>query len=1024
MRDRVGEAAHRFRRGQDNRGYVLLVAMGVLGILAFLSTVFLRMTQVEQSATKTYVDKVRARMMAMAGIERAMGDVRGMEMHQAWLDPRDPWTYKELYTDVEFPSMKGLRTFKTPPKQLEDAVYVSFYDPSRMKNGKGFSGSVGGTYEPDGDTYALKVIDCASQINVNNFDLPAGGAGVPAHPGNANLFKMLNNLDALLEPGVNPPLGTAIQTYVTQRRAQGGIGEFSNKIEIAAALGGNLDRFNKVRDFITCNAWVDKSVVTFNKAGTPRWDLTPRSPININTCTKEVLIACLQGLAANCESPDYKTASYLQRTVPAITSTQAADIADHIIKARYTFGEGADVGKYTFYDWMHFRFTVLDDMIGKVKGVTKEMADMIHANVNPNTDIRKFNPDLIQSDPNPMVARDKITDLDKSDLAAPGWTGTTEWCWSSMGYYEIESLGRVYREGKVYAEEKISTVVKVYDVFRATTQKDFETDRYYSHPYFGSLVTAGGYPAVVSTPEYPYVTGGGYRWKGTDRPIGQEAATDPYCATWDGALMLSGMVKAVGGSNPGKKSFMAGYAKRTIEADQTSYGRTGEPTYSSPLTRVGDSIFYGAAGGGGWWWGGGGGGGVSLGAGEGINWGRIDYNSGSDLHAMGLYMNARKRNRLRSYWGDEFPVPAGTLEFFVKPEVDVSLWGRTIPDVINHVAYSPGPVQLDGRLHLFDWGNVGSSGFSNLAAYNELRIFTSKGRVFAHWRLDDQKDYVLWQDVNWAAHTWHHVEVNWTNSATTTTTGPDGKPVTSKFPGEFMFFVDGNASNPGKLLLGKDIRRNGTNGNVSPAQQFGVNDSWMIIGGRSYNWPDGSSMGCVDFNGTIDNVFVHKWRLHDRSFIPKSRYLDNSLSELVDTGLDKGETVGVYMKRLVDIEKAAKSEDVTLGTISCTHVHSWHIHAATGHTEGKGHLSPGIMMVSGGNNQMIHAYDACSGLGLLKAGGSGQNQAVKKNDELYYVASFERRADLPALTSPILDDFTLTYFTSPKTIYRVIEVTK
>ena len=77
-----------------------------------------------------------------------------------------------------------------------------------------------------------------------------------------------------------------------------------------------------------------------------------------------------------------------------------------------------------------------------------------------------------------------------------------------------------------------------------------------------------------------------------------------------------------------------------------------------------------------------------------------------------------------------------------------------------------------------------------------------------------------------------------------------------------------------------------------------------------------------------------------------------------------------------------------------------------------------IMIVSGGKQEILHAYDGCSGLALLKA---GANLQLRGGEELYYVAGFERRADLPAMTSPILDDFTLTYFGTPKFLYRVVD---
>lgn len=572
-----------------------------------------------------------------------------------------------------------------------------------------------------------------------------------------------------------------------------------------------------------------------------------------------------------------------------------------------------------------------------------------------------------------------------------------------MGFYEIESLGRIFSEGAVVAEYKVSAIVQAYDLYRATTQRDFETDRCYYPPMYGSLLTAQGDPGVVSLPEYHYDQSGAYRWKGLDRPTGADPVTDPNCASYDGSLILSGLVRQVAGVNPGKKSFLAGYGKGVLEADQTTYGRRGEPGYwSIPMQARPSQI---------------GGGGLVGGA--------FDVNAGSDLHPFGSYHNTLKRKKLRTYYGDEVPVPEGTFECFVKPEVDVGVWGRTLPDVVNWKGADPRPgtlvaPQLDGRLHILDWGTASGTS-SGRVSKNELRIFTTKGRIFCHWRIKDAlgvaKDLVLWKDIAWAAHTWHHVEANWTGATRLFTLGPSGKPVVTVKPGETMFFVDGNLA--GRVTLPQDISRGGSFGNESNGMAFSNQDPWLILGGKNYNSTAGWSMGFGDFLGTIDNVFMHKWRLHDRSFLPKSRYLDGSVGELVQAGIDLGEPVGVYVKRLREVEAAAQAntQPLALGTIACTHVHAWHLHAA-GHPEGKGHLSPAILLVSGGKQELLHAYDGCSGLALTKA---GANVQLRAGDELYYVAGFERRADLPAMTSPILDDFTLTWFGPPKILSLVVD---
>ena len=1002
MKERNGKPPV-WRNQPGRRAYALLVTIGIIGVLALLATAFARIAQIEREVSHSFVDRVRARMLAEAGLEAAMGRLRGLEATKAWSDLRDGWIYGEMLTPLE--SASGTRVYKPAPKPLEDSKLPSWGSATQVKpDNRGYTGSLGGAYEVDGDVYSVKVLDCASMINVNNFDRPAE-FGQPAHPGNQNLPRMLNRLGSLLSAG---NLGADIMAEIVKRRQGGRSGEFSSKLELlTAALANDMTRFNKVREFITCHAWIDKKTVSFTKSGgnNGRWDIKPRSPINVNTASKEVLVACLSDLQANYLFHNHPTALIEPRSVGPISQPKAEIAAEFLITERNNFsGVTFDnvvqaAPTYTYNDWMHFRFQVVD----KIPGFSKAEADLVHANANPNTDIRKYNPDIIGLDPGPDTGRTEMTGIDKSDMAGPaGWTGSTEFCWSSMGQFEVESVGRVYRDGAVIAEEKISTVMKLYDAVRLTTQKDFETNRVYSHPAFGSLVSSFGCPATVTLPEYNMKLGGGYRWF----TGGVDPATDAFCASYDGGLMLSGMVRQIAGYNVGKKSFLAGYAKRTIESDQPTYGRAGEPTYSSERTKVQNSIIAADHG---------------LGAGEGTTWGVTHFdtvlpvntygsgNRGSDLHSYGLYMNSQTRNRCRSYYGDEFPVPEGTLEFFCKPEVDIGWWGRSKSDVLNYVGWQPGPIQWDGRMHMFDWGSVGTSGYTPLAAYNELRVFTTKGRIFAHWRIDDGNDYVLWQDAPWARNTWHHIEVSWVPGAAPVPPGSPAPPGGAA-KANFMFFVDGNSSNPSSVELPKDIRRNGTNGNVAPATQYTIDDPWMIIGGRSYNWPDGTSMGCVDFLGNIDNVMVHKWRTHNASFVPKSRYLDSSIAEYIQNipGLAGPQTVGIYLRRMKEIEdEATRLGQITLGTLSCTHMHAWHLHSDL-HVEGKGHLSPSIIV----DGQVRYAYDSCAGLPL---GGL----TVRAGQQVHYVAYFEKRNDLPAMQSAILNDVTVTYWDKPKYIYRV-----
>jgi len=59
--------------------------------------------------------------------------------------------------------------------------------------------------------------------------------------------------------------------------------------------------------------------------------------------------------------------------------------------------------------------------------------------------------------------------IDKTDVNR----STTEFCFDSKGIYEIQSTGQVVKRGDVLAERKVMALVKVYDVWTETTQREF-----------------------------------------------------------------------------------------------------------------------------------------------------------------------------------------------------------------------------------------------------------------------------------------------------------------------------------------------------------------------------------------------------------------------------------------------------------------------------------------------------------------------------------------------------------------------
>lgn len=77
---RIGTGTSRGSR----RGYVLIVSMGILGLLAMLGTTFVVMARSEEQVSMAYVDQVRARMIAFSGLEHAVGALSRMDRVHPW----------------------------------------------------------------------------------------------------------------------------------------------------------------------------------------------------------------------------------------------------------------------------------------------------------------------------------------------------------------------------------------------------------------------------------------------------------------------------------------------------------------------------------------------------------------------------------------------------------------------------------------------------------------------------------------------------------------------------------------------------------------------------------------------------------------------------------------------------------------------------------------------------------------------------------------------------------------------------
>jgi len=499
------------RAPRRSAGYALVVVMGLLSLLGLIATSYAGLATSERQTSASFVVQVRARMAAQSGLEYAVAELRTLRTdpdefgtsplarRQAWSDMRDAWVYGEGLCPPF-----GPRAFGTPLPALARARRPSF--PAGDAVGFAFSGPPLERGTVDGLYYSLRVVDCAAQVHVNDA--------------NADLARILDNLGELTGAG---RLGARI---LSARPPSG----YRHKRELLdRAFGGDARRFARVEGFLTCHAWVDRSTVRWSRS-VPRWKKEPRAPVNVNTASPEVLTALLWGARAEYTTLVAPKRERRRAEVGPLSRESARRVADHVIAQRVRFGGGA----WAYNDWMHFCTEVIDS----ARFLSPAERDLVKAVFNPGSDIRKLNPDRILMEPNPDTPPAEWTGIDKSDVTAGG----TEACFSSMGHYEIESIGRVVENGRVAAEHRIETVCRLFDVYRASTQKELETGREWHDRRFGSLASEDGFPAVVSGPEYPFAVDIGYRAE-------QDLS---WAAEWDGHLQLAGLVRVRASAAQGK----------------------------------------------------------------------------------------------------------------------------------------------------------------------------------------------------------------------------------------------------------------------------------------------------------------------------------------------------------------------------------------------------------------------------------------------------------------------------------------
>jgi len=488
----------------------LILVLGVLAILALLATTFATLTAVDRRVSQNYADAVRARLVAESGVHAALALLQHRMLRGT------------LWTETSW-SVADDRTIRVDGAELKDAGLQTESEFYRVRISDAHSRihvNDGAAWGPDHSVSRnlrriLNVLGAQPSVNVSGLgdkilrSRPSTGYGSPfdlivALDGDAAALERVRpfvTVRAWSDPDVCNPVPLSSETArlhaVDFPRPSGGggplyrVGHQKNfRGEPIAAPLLFFDPQNP--DPAHARVWGRDSLV-------PRGiELVRRAPVNVNTAPREVLMALVTDLegvllverrrdllpsgrgaasSSPCASPgsaygwtslryrydgtqdDGSEIGELHRTRPftgpggrSANGIPASIVVDEILAYRKQHPFGAWAEFHRFIETLVER-----GLFEQAEG------DVLKANFNPNLHLNELNPN-----------RALFTHVDKTDLIVH----STEFCFTPMGMFDLESEGRVVRivgdgDYESVATRTVFAFVKLFDAVRETSQAQF-----------------------------------------------------------------------------------------------------------------------------------------------------------------------------------------------------------------------------------------------------------------------------------------------------------------------------------------------------------------------------------------------------------------------------------------------------------------------------------------------------------------------------------------------------------------------
>src|SRR6266540_2592118 len=124
-------------------GAILIIAIGVLTLLAILGATFAHLMRLEKQATRNYLDSQEVDLVTDSALETVIAELRGADNWRSFTPYRVPWLYKLVKIDDLAHGLEPLDS-----DNVKDWEVLSEKQKQRYR-------------------YKAKVIDTSAQININ-----------------------------------------------------------------------------------------------------------------------------------------------------------------------------------------------------------------------------------------------------------------------------------------------------------------------------------------------------------------------------------------------------------------------------------------------------------------------------------------------------------------------------------------------------------------------------------------------------------------------------------------------------------------------------------------------------------------------------------------------------------------------------------------------------------------------------------------------------------------------------------------